>query len=199
MSWLQCLYDTLPCRRLGNFLAETSSRPNPSEHKNLQASAHTPLAAILGGGEAEPNKWLVPANIPANTWVDNTREYKNRFKNPKATVYEAEKKYFDAFLANMQARGIRVLVVGMPSLPMNRALLPAKFWNEFRTSLSTISTLHNAQFLDLTDSPAFVKNDYLDTVHLNAWGGMKLFKILGRYVANDPILYRLLRNQQPAR
>jgi hypothetical protein len=186
MSWLQFGIDYLPCKRLGTFVQGLAAEGNVEHFDDPSATpGKTALNAVLGAGAAEPGKWLVPANIPANMWVDNTKEYKHRFQRPNAPVYEAERTFFDAFLSNMQARGITVVVVGMPSLPMNRKLLTRKFWSDFRSNVSHTCTLHSAQFLDLTDSPVFVKDDYLDTIHLNARGGAKLFNILANYCAAD--------------
>ncbi|HEY9791037.1 MAG TPA: hypothetical protein V6D22_11595 [Candidatus Obscuribacterales bacterium] len=185
-SWLQMGIDFLPCKRLGTYLQGLAAEGNV-EHFDVPADpAHnTALSAVLGAGAAEPGKWLVPANIPQSLWMDNTKEYKHRFQRPNAPVYEAERTFFDAFLNNMQARGITVVVVGMPSLPMNRKLLKPKFWSEFRSCVAHTCALHRAQFLDLTDSPVFIKDDYLDTIHLNARGGAKLFNILANYCAAD--------------
>lgn len=196
MSWLQWGIDASPCRKLGVYLQGLAGE-GPTEHYDKDKNSNTALNAVLGAGAAEPNKWLVPANIPANLWVDNTKEYKHRFQSPNAPVYDEEKTFFNAFLSNMQSRGITVIVVGMPSLPMNRALLTNKFWDEFRASVGIICMLHNAQFLDLTDSPVFVKDDYLDTIHLNARGGAKLFNILAAYAAADPCVVAQL-NTQPS-
>jgi hypothetical protein len=190
LAWLQYAVDALPFKKLGMFV-QGALAEGPAEKLDdggTDTASGTPLAAVLGAGPAERGKWLVPANIPDDLWTDNTKEYKHRFANPGTPVYDAEKQFFNAFLSNMQARGITVVVVGMPSLPMNRQLLSNKFWAQFRSTLSKSCSLHNAQFLDLTDSPLFVKADYLDTVHLNAKGGAKLFNTLGAYAAADPLV-----------
>jgi hypothetical protein len=195
MSWLQFGMDALPCHKLGTYL-QAKAQEAPQEFQDGTAGA-TGLAAVLGAGPAEPGKWLVPANIPQDMWRDNTKEYKNRFKKPNTPVYAAEQKFFDAFLANMQSQRIPVIVVGMPSMTMNRDLLTPKFWNKFRSNVSTVCAMHNAQFLDLTDSPVFEKNDYLDTIHLNASGGAKLFSILAKYASNDTLVAAQLKTQPP--
>lgn len=192
MSWLQFGMESLPCRKLGSFIQEQATQSAggnaPSSTNNNDA-----LAAVLGGGDAMPGKWRVPAVIPQNLWKDNTKEYKTRFKNPQTPVYQAEKRFFTEFLADMKARGITVLVVGMPSLPMNRVLLPDNFWRDFRASLSSTCAITGAQWLDLSDNADFVKDDYLDTVHLNAEGGAKLFKKIAQFGANDPTIAASLK------
>ena len=186
MSWLQLAMDSVPFRKLGNYV-QTSCFVSDANSTPRQTAANNALAAVLGGGEALPNKWLVPANIPP-MWVDNSKEYLRRFKDPHPPVYKSELAFFDHFLSEMHARGIKVLVVAMPSLPMNRQLLPESFWTEFRRRLSTDSAQHGAQWMDLTNDPSFAKADYLDTVHLNAGGGAKLFHKLSERINSDPNL-----------
>jgi hypothetical protein len=194
-SWLQCGIDYLPFRRLGCYLQNVASDVPADKEQSPEAHADA-LAAVLGNGMAEPGKWLVPANIPP-MWVDNSKEYKNRFKNPNTPVYESEKAFFNAFLADMQEKKIAVIVVGMPTLPLNRQLLSHRFWQRFHTTVSNICAVHNAEYLDLSDSPIFVKADYLDTVHLNAQGGAKLFQILAKYAHADSMVTASL-NQPPS-
>jgi len=93
----------------------------------------------------------------------------------------------------MQQEDIKVLVVGMPSLPMNRALLPDSFWQEFRGQLLATTKAHGAEWLDLTDSTAFEKSDFLDTVHLNASGGEKLFALMAANIHDRDSLASSLR------
>lgn len=197
MSWLQFGVDAMPFKKLGVYLNarvanSSDSGKAPSELDKQLANAASPMAAVLGG-TAIPGKWNVPANIPATLWADNTREYKNRFRNPDVPVYACERRFFSQFLEDMQNRGVKVLVVGMPSLQMNRDLLTPKFWAEFRQNLATSCKQHDASFLDLSADPKFVKSDYLDTVHLNAWGGMKLFSSIADYAKGDPSIEKLLK------
>lgn len=171
-AWLQFGMESMPCRKLGTYIQTNLTAPG--EVSSSSKKANSALAAIMGGGEAVPGKWLVPAVIPP-MWSDNTKEYQVRFKNPKAPVYRSELAFFERFLSKMQNEGVAVLVVGMPSLPMNRQLLPDSFWQQFRETVATTASANGAQWLDLTDSAEFSKSDFLDTVHLNAEGGEKLF------------------------
>ncbi|CAN5452528.1 hypothetical protein BH10CYA1_BH10CYA1_26780 [soil metagenome] len=154
--------------------------PKASEHRTL-------LRAVLGSvDEVRLNEWLIPATIPAWIFEDNTKEYLNRFKNCRPPIYKAEKAFFNEFLANMDALHIPVLVVGMPSLAANRTILPNDFWTEFRGDIDGMCKAHNAKWVDNTDNPNFVMTDYLDTVHLNASGGTKIFSAIAKSIVADP-------------
>ncbi|MBS1952740.1 MAG: hypothetical protein JST89_00995 [Cyanobacteria bacterium SZAS-4] len=164
--------------------------PKASEHKSL-------LRAVLGSAdEVRLNEWLIPASIPAWIFEDNTKEYLNRFRNCRPPLYKAEKAFFDAFLANMDAQHIPVLVVGMPSLAANRTILPNDFWTEFRGDVAGMCKSHNAKWVDHTDNPSFVLENYLDTVHLNASGGTKIFAEMAKAIVADPKLVAVV-NAKP--
>lgn len=145
----------------------------------------TPLAAVLGTlGEVKAGQWIVPANIPP-MWKDNTREYKNRFRDSRHPIYKTEKKFFNSFLARMKEEGIQVIAVGMPSLAVNRALLPDKFWAKFHNDVATACRDNGAAYLPLYDDDKFQMEDYLDTVHLDASGGQKLFATIASAMTAD--------------
>ncbi len=141
------------------------------------------LQAVSGAGfKVRPGEWLVPSEMPY-LFMDNTREYQYRYRNPDHRVYHGQLAYFEAFLALMKEHSVPVLVIGMPSLAPNRALLPPRFWSAWRSRLKRMCAAHGAEWLDLTADPAFVVDDYLDTVHMNAGGGAKLFEIIARHVS----------------
>jgi hypothetical protein len=196
MGKVQLLNDWLPTRRLGSELMSMFAGKQENSTPKTRQAANV-LAAISGAGDAIPGAWPVPANIP-NVWVDNTREYKNRYHNGHPELYDVEMKYFQAFLSAMDQSGVRVVVVAMPSLPMNRALLSLNFWREFKETLSANCKTYNACWLDLSDSSEFEKSDYLDTVHLNARGGLKLFPRIAAYTTTTPIVASQLRPSSTA-
>lgn len=171
--------------------AQMTAVPKASEHKSL-------LRAVLGSAdEVRLNEWLIPASIPAWIFEDNTKEYLNRFRNCRPPLYSAEKAFFNAFLANMDAQHIPVLVVGMPSLAANRTILPNDFWTEFRGDVAGMCKSHNAKWVDHTDNPSFVLENYLDTVHLNASGGTKIFAEMAKAIVADPELVAVV-NAKPS-
>ncbi|HEY9732098.1 MAG TPA: hypothetical protein V6C89_09300 [Drouetiella sp.] len=172
--------------------SQMTAVPRASEHKSL-------LRAVLGSAdEVRLNEWLIPATIPAWIFEDNTKEYLNRFRNCRPPIYKSEKAFFNAFLANMDALGIPVLVVGMPSLAANRTILPNDFWTEFRGDVASMCKAHNARWVDHTDDADFVLTDYLDTVHCNASGGTKIFNKIAEAIVADPELGAVVKSA-PAR
>lgn len=139
------------------------------------------------GVDVKPGQWVMPANMPT-IFVDNTNEYVHRYRNPNPPGYAAQLQFFNRLLALLKSADIPVVVVGMPSLWPNRVLLPDSFWSQWRQTVAADCRQHGAQFLDWTDSNDFVIDDYLDTVHMNAAGGNKIFRMLSSYIAGNASL-----------
>ena len=182
-GWLEAL----PLKHWAATLTAGFSSTGPEP---LQAPA---LSTVTRSADAvRPGFWVSHYGQP-ESFFDNTGEYKSRYRTTNPQLYEQEQKFFEAFLADMRARAIPVLVVGMPSLPVNRSLLPDQFWRQFRLNVSASCRRYGASWIDLTDSPLFVFADYHDTVHLNAGGASKLCQIVAQQIAAAPELAHALR------
>lgn len=185
-------------RELAPLAQAVLGTTNIDEQQAIEGKKNdTPLAAVLGTlGEVKAGQWLVPANIPP-MWKDNTAEYKNRFRDSRHPIYKTEYKFFKAFLARMKQEGVQVIAVGMPSLPINRALLPDKFWAKFQSDMATACAENNAVYLPLYSDAEFEMADYLDTVHLDATGGQKLFARIASVMVGDEGIKVALEKPRP--
>ncbi|MBX9689390.1 MAG: hypothetical protein K2X27_21955, partial [Candidatus Obscuribacterales bacterium] len=158
-------------------IAKSKIQPYAEAVNNIWAPAE--------GSRIEPGASLVPAGVVPPR-VDNSKEYIERFKNPDSANFEGEMKFFQAWLQDLKSKNIRVLVVCMPTTEANRKLLPATFWHRFRAEISSQCRKQNADLLDLSDSGLFTQVDYLDTVHLNAYGGVRLFPVIAQKLSMLP-------------
>jgi len=139
-------------------------------------------------------EWVVPPDMQ-NIFVDNSVEYKIRYSNPNPPSYAIQQSFFRELLSDLQKRGCSVLVVEMPTLPSNRALLPQKFWSDYQQSLSSACEKTGASLVDFSADADFQKSDYVDTVHLNDFGGLKFFSKLAKAVVADKRLAQSLTAQ----
>lgn len=138
-------------------------------------------AVTAAATDPSQNQWVVPPQMP-DKWTDNTLEYRFRFKGPNMKHYAAQMQFFDSWLADLRARNIKIVVAAMPSMEMNRRLLPETFWLKFRSDLANKCAQHDADWVDLSAAPEFEQKDYLDTVHLNARGAEKLMPRLAEAI-----------------
>lgn len=149
-----------------------SLEPGSSAKKDSD-SGNVLDAMYKNAGEVAPGKWKVIA-MGWGSFKDNTDEYQVRYKDASPPLYKTEKRFFEEYLDYLKANDIKAIVVGMPSLWPNRALLPDSFWSEFRGYVASTCQGKGAKWVDLTDDQRFEAKDFLDTVHLNAAGGTKL-------------------------
>lgn len=143
------------------------------------------LNAVYGKqSEVKPGTWVLPP-MPFHKFVNNMYEYERRYKNPYPATFEPQKKFFTAFLKHLQDEDIQVLVLGMPSLWPNRALLPDKFWGEFQGFIADSCQKYGAKYVDLNDDKKYSNKCYLDTVHLNQRGGKILLNQITNNIAKE--------------
>jgi hypothetical protein len=191
LSRLAWEVDNLPMQRLQDRF-KILCRGLASEFPYLHSAGQT---EVLQNGvlkdddliQVEPGKWCVSPNMPA--YHDNTVEYLRRYKNPYPDEYKLQKQFFEKYLSLMRDRHISVMVIAMPSLSKNRALLPGDFWSQWRSYVTAQCNKYGDSWLDLSDSSEFTQQDYLDTVHLNAAGGKKLMNdLLAALTVNHAML-----------
>lgn len=169
----------LPGRVAGTRLQESLKPDKPA----TTAKAADVLQAVTAvATDPSPEQWVVPPQMP-DTWTDNTMEYKHRFRGPNMAHYRHQMAFFTDWLERLRREHIKTIIVAMPSMEMNRALLPQSFWTKFRSDLQGQCRLNKCAWLDLSDSAEFQKSDYLDTVHLNARGAEKLMPALAKQIA----------------
>lgn len=157
--------DRLPLKRVSKLLFNQNSESAKGDWNQCESC------------RIEPGKAVVPAQaVPRQ--VDNSKEYEERFRDISGPNYASEMHFFRRWLSELRGQGIAVMIVCMPTTQGNRQLLPPSFWQRFRSDVSSACKESNADLMDLSDSGLFVQSDYLDTVHLNAYGGVRLFPVI---------------------
>jgi hypothetical protein len=168
-------------------------------HANAAASAAEQLKFVMGayGGNLKPGQAVLTPNLP-KIYVDNSLDYKHRYRNQYPDSYDVQFNFMRAYLAQLKQEDIKVLVVGMPLTSINRQLLSNGFWNAFRGQLADECQKSGAQYLDLSASPDFKVSDFCDTVHLNADGGARLAEHIGKAVEQNTALSAALKKRLDA-
>ncbi len=118
----------------------------------------------------------------------NKQEYEKRFAQLNPQTLKAQSIYFLATLQYLRGLGIEVVVVDMPMLQPVRDLLPSSFWNNYSAQLNKDCQANGANWLDLSKDAQFSQADFLDYVHLNAYGGQKFVdRLAGSLINNHQI------------
>lgn len=184
------LFERLPLRRFHSYVKQSTQSDVPA----AGAQGNQLLAAISNTAMMiKPGIVIVPP-VVLDGFEDNSAEYIKRYRNPFSQRYSTQMSFFNELLSWLHETDIKVLVVSMPTLPENRALLPDAFWQDYRNRLKVACSSNAATFVDLSDNPAFAKKDYVDTVHLNWRGGVKVVDMISDAVADAPALVDVLKD-----
>lgn len=101
-------------------------------------------------------------------------EYPQKAYEKPDLNFNSEMLCFLRLLEFLEQKQIKVFVIGTPLYAPDRAEVDKQCWSRFSPRISQACKQHNARFLDLTDSNEFLKDDFLDPVHLGIKGGTKL-------------------------
>lgn len=134
-----------------------------------------------------------------SAFSDNLAEYKKRYAKLKWDTYLTQMEFFADTLACARKRGIRFVVVTMPVTDINRSLLSDLNWNVYRQGVLAMAKRKGATIVDLSESTAFKRSDFMDTVHLHSLGGRKwLDLVVDRLSTNKQVLSALNQGGEKA-
>ena len=203
-AWLDWKIRSTPLRRLNEIITAKvdtwaeSANARPLRGKKRRAENNELMAAIYNAHQqVKPGEWVVPPNMQP-TFVDNTQEYVARYTNCRPKSLPIQYAFFRELLTMLKEKKVNVLVVALPTLPMNRKLLPDGFWKDHNEAIRTMCADSGAKFSDLSASTDFVQADYVDTVHLNNIGGAKLFAKIAETIGQDKKLASALNSSRIA-
>lgn len=185
-------FDKLPLRQVHSIVDTYLLGQKKDETKKHSGNAL--LAAVSNAAQVvKPGEWMIPANMPP-IYVDNSYEYVKRYKDPNPPTYPIQLAFFDELLSWLAKENVKVLVVGMPTRPENRALLPPAFWSNYRITLKALCERNGAYFVDNSHCSDFEKSDFVDTVHMNASGGAKILDVFAEGIAKRQDLLAAIKD-----
>ncbi len=137
------------------------------------------LLPAYKAGEIHPLAVVAPPQDPNKppTFQDNTPEYRERYKNPDPKNYDIQHYFLNKLVELCKRERIELVIVNMPITLENIRVLGSYRYMGYVNSLRTMNKGTMRAF-DLNDFSLYSLNDYADGVHLNAFGGNKLFKQL---------------------
>lgn len=117
---------------------------------------------------------------------DNTAEYVERYRHPDRHTYNVQF-YFLRKLAQLcKKERIELILVNMPITKENIAVLKPETYLKFVYTLQQFAFDQGINAFDLNEFNNYSKDDYHDYVHLNAFGGFKLFDSLVKTLKESP-------------
>ena len=155
----------------------------------------TPLAVDPGTSFALPT-------TPNTPLLDDTADYKARYKNPAKSIYQAQFKFLQRLADVCKQNKIKLVLLQMPITRKNVKLLKPALYNAYNTDLQLLAERNNLPLMDLCQFEDYDQSDYKDTVHLNGYGGKKFVDNLVShlsacaYLADDMVAASNSHNQR---
>lgn len=147
-------------------------------------------------GEIIPNLMLAVPVTPkeaAAQYTDNTKEYKERYKHPEPSIYQLQFYFLRRLAYYCHKEKIELILVNMPISRENISLLNPSVYMQYVQAIKDFGYSYNIPVLDQCDWNYYNKEDFHDTVHLNAYGGKRFIWSLVDGLAANPRTRRALK------
>lgn len=110
--------------------------------------------------------------------------YKRMYLPINYQQFATQSEYLGKLLALLKKEGIPTVVVDVPLVPENYALLPPAVLSDYRRVLAERCQEYGATLVNPEKQFKFEHNDYEDTVHMTASGGNKMFQAISDAVSS---------------
>lgn len=108
--------------------------------------------------------------------------YKKRYNPPDFSGIKRQMAALDSVLQYLKAQSIKTIVVSMPITNANRELIDRTAYSEVTEGMKQTCDAHGVQFISTNELGTYSDADFIDSVHLNAPGGDKLFRHLAEAI-----------------
>lgn len=106
------------------------------------------------------------------------KTYTARYNPSNLKRFKLEEEYLKKVILLCRDRRIALIIVNMPIMPANLALLSPEASKAFRGLLCDLSSDDYVKFIQCNRSDIFVPSDFSDSVHLNVQGASKFQKLV---------------------
>ncbi len=117
---------------------------------------------------------------------DNTQEYLQRYKSPDKDTFNTQIYFLRKLSEFCHKERIQLVLVNMPIMEVNTKMLSVSTYHNYLDSMHKFAWNNDVVYYDLCNFAQYQKQDYHDTVHLNAFGGKKFFDNLMTVLVSDP-------------
>jgi hypothetical protein len=141
--------------------------------------------------DIERNVWISKPN-DCQPVKDNVPEYKRRYRTANYKLFQCQKVFLEKFLAEAKSRGIKILIINLPTTREHLTLMPQGAYSQYLEVLRAAENRFHTPFLDLNDDRRFYRADFVDTCHMRGSGGKKLLDCIAQEVRKNPELAKCL-------
>ncbi len=106
------------------------------------------------------------------TYVDNTKEYLDRYRSPDPYTYKTQMFFLNKIAQFCRKERIELVLVNMPITFYNASMLEPGIYAKYILSLKQLADKNKVSFYNLADFNQFKQPFFHDSVHMNGYGGM---------------------------
>lgn len=150
--------------------------PNPPQGEYFTWWDRNKFFPKYKAGDMYAGACMVEPMLPgaAHKFVDNTKDYQDRYKSPRKWVYYAQIHFLKRLMQYCSQEHIKLILVNMPITQYNTCMLRQGVYMHYVDEMSQIAAAQHVTFIDLCKFDRYPLTLYNDYVHLNGAGG-KLF------------------------
>ena len=135
--------------------------------------------------EVEKGVFIAKPNAQTDSFYDNGKDWKKRFKNSNDEMFDNQKIWLNKCLAEANAKGIRTVIVNMPVSELGIKFIPPQVYQRHVDTLIDKAAKYDCLYVDTMKEGQFDMKDFSDYGHMDASGGRKIIDIVGRSLAAD--------------
>ncbi len=145
-------------------------------------------------GEIHPLAVIAQPQDPAKSeYKDNTKEYLDRYKNPDPHNYQVQLYFLRKLAMFCKKERIELVLVNMPITPENINILKPWIYLSYIAALRDFSNSYDVPAFEMNDFSIYKREDYHDSVHLNASGGTKFLEHVARTLDSNTRTHEAMR------
>lgn len=166
--------------------------PSPLDQKSEEDRR-----SVFKRDEIEKGAWLAHPNTPY-WYVNSSPDCRMRYKHLNEQVFENQKIWLDKALKTCKERGVKAIVVNVPSSPEARDCMYPGIYDRHVEAVTTITKANDIPFYNLDPGWKHEKKDYTDWGHMGPQGGRKMLSAIASIVASNQELVTALNSPSNA-
>jgi hypothetical protein len=119
-------------------------------------------------------------------FIDNSAEYKERYKKPEPHIYQTQFYFLRKIASYCRREKIKLVLFNMPLTQLNISLLKPEVHTNYLKAIENFGVDQGIATFNACDKAAFGREDFHDSVHMNAFGGKKFFNRMVNTLASNP-------------
>ncbi len=137
-----------------------------------------------------------PESMRPKDLIDNSAQYRICYNPFTRSKLETQLSYLEKFLIDSRANGTQVVLINMPITKRNMSLMPPGVYDLYLCAVKNLAEKYGMTMNDFNKNDLFSESDFLDTVHLNGFGGEKFSVLLAYCLKHSPELLSVIKEHK---